>query len=45
MADLIVAPESSADESPARKLFEPPAVEDLGKLQELTQLLQVTGEP
>jgi hypothetical protein len=48
MADVIVAsgtqPIAEAP-SAARKLFEAPVVEDLGRLQQLTQLLQVTASP
>lgn len=28
-----------------RRVFETPVVEDLGRLQQLTQMLQVTAEP
>jgi hypothetical protein len=42
MADVIAAASSTGDESPSRKQFEAPVVQDLGRLQELTQLLQGT---
>lgn len=48
MADVIVASGTqSTTEAPStrRRVFETPVVEDLGRLQELTQLLQVTGSP
>jgi hypothetical protein len=48
MADVIVASgtQPNADAPPAtRRLFEAPAVEDLGRLQQLTQFLQVTATP
>lgn len=50
MADVIVASEAhimnDARSAPAaRKLFERPEVEDLGRLQELTMLQGVTIQP
>ncbi len=47
MADVIAsgAQPTLEEASAGRKLFEAPVVEDLGRLQELTQLLQVTGSP
>jgi hypothetical protein len=49
MADVIAGFESNIrddhDAPGARKLFEPPEVEDLGKLQEMTMLQGVTLEP
>jgi hypothetical protein len=48
MADVTVASGTqSIAEAPlaTRRVFEAPAVEDLGRLQQLTQMLQVTAEP
>lgn len=49
MAHVIVASgahiRDDHDVSTPRKLFEPPEVEDLGRLQELTLLQGVTLEP
>ena len=50
MANQISAPEvhASGDQpqvSNGRRQFTPPVVEELGKLQALTQFLQITGIP
>jgi hypothetical protein len=47
MADQITASEiqASGDEQETRASFAAPAVQDLGKLQALTQLQDVTLEP
>lgn len=48
MADVIVASgtQPNADAPPAkRRLFEAPVVEDLGRLQQLTQLQNASFEP